>query len=140
MKAAGLIDIDTVVSSTAILIKSKRPSNPTLVNLIASRISGVIGMKQPPSVSPHKEVKTDICIAAQKFVLCQYNVARESLEIAKKITPGKRAPTITALEDQDWVAVSSMVAKKDIANVMDDLTKVGAKDILVLNIMNTRTD
>lgn len=42
MKAAGLKAIDTVVSSTAILVKSKNPSNPQLVELIASRIQGVI--------------------------------------------------------------------------------------------------
>jgi ATP phosphoribosyltransferase len=42
MKAAGLKAIDTVVSSTAVLIKSKSPTNPDLVNLIASRILGVI--------------------------------------------------------------------------------------------------
>ena len=42
MKAAGLKAIDTVVDSTAVLIKSKHPSNQKLVDLIASRISGVI--------------------------------------------------------------------------------------------------
>jgi hypothetical protein len=42
MKAAGLKAIDTVVSSTAILVKSKHPSNPGMVDLIASRIRGVI--------------------------------------------------------------------------------------------------
>jgi len=42
MKAAGLKAIDTVVSSTAILVKSKNASNPQLVDLIASRIRGVI--------------------------------------------------------------------------------------------------
>ena len=43
MKAAGLRPIDTVLESTAVLIKSKHPSNQKLVDLIASRISGVIG-------------------------------------------------------------------------------------------------
>lgn len=42
MRAAGLKAIDTVVESTAVLIKSKRPSNQKLVDLIASRIKGVI--------------------------------------------------------------------------------------------------
>jgi ATP phosphoribosyltransferase len=42
MKAAGLKAIDTVVSSTAVLIKSKSPTNPAMVDLIASRILGVI--------------------------------------------------------------------------------------------------
>lgn len=42
MRAAGLKAISTVVESTAILIKSKHPSDPKMVDLIASRIRGVI--------------------------------------------------------------------------------------------------
>lgn len=42
MKAAGLKPIDTVVSSVAVLIKSKNATNQQLVDLIASRIRGVI--------------------------------------------------------------------------------------------------
>ncbi|MCJ1258373.1 ATP phosphoribosyltransferase (ATP-PRTase) (ATP-PRT) [Lignoscripta atroalba] len=119
MKAAGLMAIDTVVESTAVLIKSKHPSDQKLVDLIASRIRGVI--------------------TAQKYVLCQYNVRRSLLEKATDITPGKRAATITALEEEGWVAVSSMVEKSRIAKVMDELTAVGAIDILVLSIANSRT-
>src|ERR1700712_4712498 len=119
MKAAGLKAIDTVVSSTAVLIQSKSPSNPQIVELVAARIRGVI--------------------TAQKYVLCQYNVQRTSLAAACVITPGKRAPTINALEEEGWVAVSSMVEKKKIATVMDELTKIGATDILILEIANTRT-
>ncbi|KAJ5658268.1 uncharacterized protein N7484_001917 [Penicillium longicatenatum] len=119
MKAAGLKAIDTVVTSTAVLVKSRTSNNDTL-NLLTSRIRGVI--------------------TAQKFVLCQYNIPRSELATASKITPGKRAPTITALEEENWVAVSSMVEKKRIATVMDELIKVGATDILVLNIANSRTD
>ncbi|KAI9695680.1 MAG: ATP phosphoribosyltransferase (ATP-PRTase) (ATP-PRT) [Candelina mexicana] len=129
MRAAGLIPIDTVVESTAILIKSKSPTRPELVNLIAERIKGVI--TNPPSSSSLK--------AAQKYVLCQYNIPRPLLEAAKRITPGKRAPTINALEEEGWVAVSSMVEQKKKATVMDELTKVGATDILILNIANSRT-
>lgn len=42
MKAAGLTAIDTVVSSTAVLIKSKNSTNQQLIDLISSRIAGVI--------------------------------------------------------------------------------------------------
>ncbi|KAI1262962.1 ATP phosphoribosyltransferase [Xylariaceae sp. FL1019] len=118
MKAAGLKPIDTVVESSAILIKSRKPTNPELVDLIASRIRGVI--------------------TAQRFVLCQYNVQRSGLAAAAKIAPGKRAPTVTTLEEDGWVAVSVMVEKKKIAPIMDELQKVGAHDILVLDIANTR--
>lgn len=121
MRAAGLKSIATVLESTAVLIKSKRPSNDGLVNLIASRIRGVI--------------------TSQRYVLCTYNVPREKLLEACKITPGKRAPTINGLEEDGWVAVSSMVPREDIARVMDRLSEktIGAEDILVMKIDNSRT-
>ena len=53
MKAAGLKAIDTVVESTAVLIKSKHPSNQNLVDIITQRIKGVIGtVPSPPSFPP----------------------------------------------------------------------------------------
>lgn len=120
MRAAGLKAIDTVVESTAVLIRSKRPSDPKLVNIITQRIRGVI--------------------TAQKYVLCAYNVERKNLVTACSITPGKRAPTVTSLEDNDWVAVSAMVARSELATVMDRLTEIGATDILATKLENTRTD
>lgn len=42
MRAAGLKAISTVVSSSAVLIKSKNVSDPKLVELITARIKGVI--------------------------------------------------------------------------------------------------
>ncbi|KAI1432396.1 HisG-domain-containing protein [Xylaria sp. CBS 124048] len=118
MKAAGLKPIDTVVETSAILIKSRSPSNPELVTLIAQRIRGVI--------------------AAQKYVLCQYNIQRSILAEATKIAPGKRAPTVTTLDEEGWVAVSVMVEKKKLAPIMDELSKIGAHDILVLDLKNSR--
>ena len=101
MRAAGLKAIDTVVESTAVLIRSKTPSDPKLVDIIANRIRGVI--------------------TAQKYVLCTYNVERKNLDQARSITPGKRAPTVNSLEEEGWVAVQAMVLKKAIADVMDEL-------------------
>jgi ATP phosphoribosyltransferase len=118
MRAAGLKAIDTVVDSTAVLIKSRTPSNPELIDLITSRIRGVI--------------------TAKSYVLCQYNIERSRLAEATKVTPGKRSATVTTLDEEGWVAVSSMVEKKKIALVMDDLTRLGAEDILVLDIHNAR--
>ena len=54
MKAAGLKAIDTVVESTATLIKSKHPSNQRLVDMIASRISGVISKSLSPISHNHQ--------------------------------------------------------------------------------------
>ncbi|OAL06840.1 HisG-domain-containing protein [Phaeosphaeriaceae sp. SRC1lsM3a] len=119
MRAAGLKAISTVVSSSAILIKSKHASDPKLVELITARIKGVI--------------------TAQKYVLCTYNVERSKLDEARKITPGRRAPTVNALEEDGWVAVQAMVLRKDIAIAMDKLTEIGASDLIVTKIENSRT-
>lgn len=118
MRAAGLHAISTVIDTSAVLIKSKHPSDAKLVDLITARIKGVI--------------------TAQRYVLCTYNVERSKLETASKITPGKRAPTVTSLEEDSWVAVSVMVERKQIAIVMDKLTEAGATDILVTKIENAR--
>lgn len=117
MRAAGLEAVDTVVSSTAVFVKARKATNPT-IPLLVSRLRGVI--------------------TAKKFVLCQYNIHRDQLSAATKIAPGKQAPTVTQLVIPDWVAVSVMVEKKLIATVMDELTVIGATDILVLDIANSR--
>lgn len=147
MKAAGLKAIATVVESTSVLVKSRNTSHE-LLDLITSRIRGVISkITRTIHLARYHACRREIDIlmteflklAAKKFVLCQYNIPRNLLASASQITPGKRAPTVTALEDDGWVAVSSMVEKKLIATVMDDLTAVGATDILVLQIANSRT-
>ena len=69
---------------------------------------------------------------------CTYNIPRKLLPTATKITPGKRAPTVTVLDEPNWVAVNVMVEKVKIATVMDDLASYGAEDILVGNIANSR--
>lgn len=54
MKAAGLKAIGTVMDTQAVLIKSKNPNNPKLVDIIVSRIRGVISTKSLPCfVTPH---------------------------------------------------------------------------------------
>jgi ATP phosphoribosyltransferase len=121
MRAAGLHAIATVLDSEAVLIKSSVPKHTNfapLIELITSRMAGVI--------------------AASKFVVCQYNILRDKLPAATLITPGRRAPTISPLEQDRWVAVSSMVEKGKIATIMDKLVAIGAEDIMIFNLDNCR--
>ncbi|CDK25007.1 unnamed protein product [Kuraishia capsulata CBS 1993] len=118
MRAAGLCAIDTVIDTSAHLIVSKDQTNSELVELIKSRIEGVL--------------------AAQKYVLCNYNAPRSNLPGLLQLTPGRRAATVSPLEDDDWVAVSAMVEKKNIANIMDGLKNQNASDILTFEIANCR--
>ncbi|KAF9651618.1 ATP phosphoribosyltransferase [Thelephora ganbajun] len=121
MRAAGLHAIETILLTEAVLIKSsaqKHSELEPLIDMITSRIAGVV--------------------AASRHVICQYNIPRSKLPSATLVTPGRRAPTISPLEEENWVAVSSMVEKKNIATIMDELMKVGAEDILVFNLDNCR--
>lgn len=137
MRAAGLKPIDTVLETNAVLIKSTHHSNPKLVNLIASRIRGFIGNLSRLFHHPSAD-SVFSTTAAQEYVYCSYNVPKDLLGHITRIAPGKRAPTVTALEEEGWVAVNSMVERKNIADVMDALAEGGATDILVFNIWNTR--
>jgi len=121
MRAAGLRAIATVLETEAVLIRSTTPKHPhltPLVDLITKRIAGVI--------------------AANKYVVCQFNISRDKLALASRIAPGRKAPTVSPLEEEGWVAVSSMIEKKNCANTMDDLVNIGAQDVLFFNLDNCR--
>lgn len=107
MRAAGLIAIATLLTSEAVLIRSAtpNPANAELIERVTSRVAGVI--------------------AAGKYVLCNYNVPRALVKEATKITPGRRAASVSPLEDNEWVSVSSMVLKAEVADVMDRLQLIG---------------
>jgi ATP phosphoribosyltransferase len=130
MRAAGLKAIETILSTETVLIcnRSKHIDKSSekyiLIEKIRKRVKGVID--------------------ADRFVLCNYNIAKSKLASAIKITPGKKAPTLSPLEGtgstEAWVAVSSMVEKNAIVSVMDKLEEVGATDLLVFGIENWRTE
>ena len=67
-----------------------------------------------------------------------YYIHRSKLEEAKRITPGKRSPTVQALEEDGWVAISVMVETSQVAVVMDQIMAIGGTDILATKIENSR--
>lgn len=117
MKAAGLEIVGTVLETESVLITNPNTKHRDMVDLLQHRIEGFITSK--------------------KFVMVSYNCSKEILEAVTQITPGKRSPTITHLTDGGH-AVSSLVKKSTVVKVMDDLHKAGARDILVIELTNSR--
>merc|ERR1711916_102988 len=109
MKAAGLEIADEILKTEAVLIANPRTKHPELVKKIGTRVNGYL--------------------SALKYEMITYNIPRAKLPEAKAITPGKKAPTISPLEETDWVAVSSLISKSDASEVMDKLQDLGATDI-----------
>jgi ATP phosphoribosyltransferase len=77
-------------------------------------------------------------LVARQFVLIDYDVPARLLEAATKVTPGIESPTVSPLQDPEWVAVRSMVRRTDTNHVMDELYAVGARAILVSTIHAAR--
>lgn len=67
-----------------------------------------------------------------------YNCPKDALEKCSKLTPGRRAPTVTPLSEEGWFSVSSLVDKGGSNRIMDELVKSGARDILCMALANTR--
>ncbi|KXS12044.1 ATP phosphoribosyltransferase [Gonapodya prolifera JEL478] len=118
MRAAGLVAIHTIIESETVLVSNPHTSKQPLIDKISNRIAGYVN--------------------AQRYYYCTYNAPKDRLKEFHRITPGKKAPTVTPLDDEDWVSVSAMVEKKSAAEIMDKLEIAGARDILLFALANTR--
>lgn len=77
-------------------------------------------------------------VIARAYSLLEYNVPREKLADAEKITPGFSSPTVNALEDPKWCAVRAMVKRSEVIPMMERLEALGASAILETQIKNCR--
>ena len=102
LRQAGLeIFGDPILISEAILItRESEKLNPAL-QVLLRRLQGVI--------------------TARQYVLLDYDVPKDRAEAACAITPGLESPTISPLQNENWVAVRAMVLRKDTNRVMDEL-------------------
>ncbi|MCX6500577.1 MAG: ATP phosphoribosyltransferase [Arthrobacter sp.] len=114
LKAAGMeIFGEPILDSESVLIGRPGEQNPAIEVLIR-RLQGVL--------------------VARRYVLMDYDIRKELVEQAAGLTPGLESPTVSPLRDSDWVAVRSMVPKKETNRVMDELYDLGARAILVSSI------
>ncbi len=117
LRAQGLeIFGPVILDSTAVLI-SAHDTLPGITTL-QRRLQGVL--------------------VARQYVLMDYDVRVEHLENATAVTPGLESPTISPMQDPEWVAVRAMVPRSDTNQVMDALYEVGARAILVSSIHAAR--
>ncbi|NBV11659.1 MAG: ATP phosphoribosyltransferase [Actinobacteria bacterium] len=77
-------------------------------------------------------------VIARQYVLVDYDVRKINLEEACRLTPGLESPTISPLQNDEWVAVRAMVKRLDVHDVMDKLWDLGARGILVTDIHSCR--
>lgn len=68
---------------------------------------------------------------AREYVILDYDCPAAIVEQATRITPGIESPTISPLQDPEWVAVRALVRSNDINAKMDELYELGARALLV---------
>ncbi|TLM72611.1 ATP phosphoribosyltransferase [Pseudarthrobacter sp. NamB4] len=120
LKAAGMeIFGEPILKSEAVLIR--RTGKGGAANGTAKEIEVLIRRLQG-------------VLVARQYVLMDYDIRKELVEQAAALTPGLESPTVSPLRDSDWVAVRSMVPKKETNRIMDELYDLGARAILVSSI------
>jgi ATP phosphoribosyltransferase len=77
-------------------------------------------------------------LVAQQYVMVDYDVPVRFLAAATAVTPGRDSPTISPLQDAEWVEVRAMVPRAEINQIMDQLYELGARAILVTSILAAR--
>jgi ATP phosphoribosyltransferase len=120
LRQAGLeVFGEPLLQSEAVLIRDARNGEPSAqVEQLARRLNGVI--------------------IARQYVMIDYDVRVERVDEACTVTPGIESPTVSPLHDKGWVAVRAMVKRADTNRIMDELWELGARGILVTEILACR--
>lgn len=115
LRQAGLeIFGDPILTSEAVLISRKDVAIAADLEVLIRRLQGVV--------------------TARQYVLMDYDIKKTDIDAACAITPGLESPTISPLQNPDWLAVRAMVLRSETNKVMDDLYVLGARGILVTDI------
>ena len=81
-------------------------------------------------------LKIGSVLLANEYSILEYNIPKKNIEEAKKITPGYHSPTITTLDQEDWLAIKVMVRKVTVIDIMLKLKEIGATAIFETEMRN----
>ena len=119
LRAAGLETFgDPILSSEAVLITTEQYQDAPGLATLVRRLEGVL--------------------RARSYVLVDYDVPMNKLQEAAALTPGIESPTVSPLQNPDWVAVRAMVPRAAMTRITDELYEVGARAILVSSLLACR--
>ncbi len=112
----GLVEIETILKSEAVLAKSPKLSDDKqeILNKLLFRIEAV------------QEAKN------KKYILL--NAPNNKIDEISKILPVLKSPTILPLAEKGWCSIHSVIEKGKFWEVIDKLKDAGAQGILVIPI------
>ncbi len=112
LKAAGLKIIgDPLFESRAALYAHPGRESQEEVLTLKSRIEGKL--------------------LALEYMMVEYDAPEAVLKTACTITPGIESPTVMSLEKAGWFSVKAMIKKKGSQKILDSLSKLGCRGIIL---------
>ncbi|WP_166355060.1 ATP phosphoribosyltransferase [Phytoactinopolyspora limicola] len=119
LRQAGLELVgEPILKSEAVLVTRAEGDPAVGTELLLRRLKGVL--------------------VARRYIMMDYDIRAERVEEASELTPGLESPTVSPLHREGWVAVRSMVPRDQAQRVMDELWEIGARAILVTDILACR--
>jgi len=111
-----LVEIETILSSEAILISNKNLSveKKFILDSLLFRIRAVRKARN------------------NKYVLL--NAPNDKIDTITKLLPGMKSPTILPLAESGWSSIHSVINEADFWNVIEQLKANGAQGILIIPI------
>ncbi|MXN90716.1 ATP phosphoribosyltransferase [Flavobacterium sp. Sd200] len=112
----GLKEVEVVTKSEAVLISNKAldAEKQDILERLLFRIQSVRNA------------------AENKYILL--NAPNESVDKIAAILPGMKSPTILPLKETGWSSIHSVVKEDQFWDIIDQLKKLGAEGILVINV------
>ena len=77
-------------------------------------------------------------LVAVEYLMVEYDCPEAILPAASLITPGIESPTVAPLQARGWYSVKAMIRKREANRIMDELSRIGCKGILLTRIESAR--
>ncbi len=109
---------DVLCDSEAVLISRRGSDTSRAMSQMRARLQGVV--------------------FAQQYMMLDYHCPKDLIDSVSAITPGIESPTVSPMADPDRVAIRSLVPRKRVNSIMDELAAAGAKAIIATDIRSCR--
>ena len=133
VKAPTLVDAIVELTETG---SSLRANNLRIVDTVLESTTRLIANRQSYQ-DPWKKGKIDNlalmlqgAIYAREKVGLKFNIPKAKVEQLKNFLPAMKKPTVSPLLDNDWVALEVIVDERTVREIIPELKKCGARDII----------
>jgi ATP phosphoribosyltransferase len=130
---ARLIDAIVDVTETG---SSLRANKLRVIDTLMTSSTRLIANREAMAVAWKRQMIENLAlllkgaIEAREKVGLKMNVPRGKLDAVTKVLPAEKSPTISALRDEDWVAVEVIVPEKVERELVPQLKRAGATGII----------